>query len=132
MAVVLSGSEAPARVRGYVRSKLADADTETVETVALLADELVSNAVVHARSPLRVSVDVDSDQVKVSVADLSRSPPTPAPVSLVRRGGRGLLLVNALAEEWGFTCRSSGKVVWFVVPLGAASPELAEVEQPRA
>lgn len=78
---------------------------EVTESVALVASELASNAVRHARGPsVRVIVDRPSPD-RVYVAIIDRAPwsfpelRTPKPEELC---GRGLLLIEALSERWGY------------------------------
>jgi anti-sigma regulatory factor (Ser/Thr protein kinase) len=83
------------------------------ETAALLVSELVTNAVLHARTPLHLSLRTTGGRIRVEVSDGDRERPTlrdPEPVS---PGGRGLVLVDRLASAWGVEERPTGKVVWF-------------------
>ena len=91
--------------------------TEAVAHVAeLLTSELVTNAVRHGPSAgvITVSTARDGNAMNVTVSDESCNAPTlcePAPADL---GGRGLLLVEALATEWGVEVHDGrGKSVWF-------------------
>jgi anti-sigma regulatory factor (Ser/Thr protein kinase) len=78
--------------------------------------ELVNNAVVHAHTMLRVLVQRRGDGLAVSVTDGSAQLPQPrGPANPAAPGGRGLLVVDALASEWGFVPQPSGKTVWAVV-----------------
>jgi CheY-like chemotaxis protein/anti-sigma regulatory factor (Ser/Thr protein kinase) len=85
------------------------------DTVELLVSELVTNAVIHARSEVDVSVLLLPDRVRIEVADQS-------PDGIERRSsdpqgssGRGISMVETLALAWGVTPRRSGKTVWFEV-----------------
>ncbi len=85
-----------------------------VEDVLLLVSELVTNAVLHAGTYTRVSATVRPGRVVVAVGDAD---PHHAPF-LAERGsmatnGRGVMLVNALATDWGIDLRDTWKVVWF-------------------
>jgi anti-sigma regulatory factor (Ser/Thr protein kinase) len=86
----------------------------TVETAKLLVSELASNAVLHARSPFQVSVSQHDHSLTIAVTDGSETRPTPRAVS--ESGGRGLRLVEALANEWGVAARVRGKAVYFRLP----------------
>jgi sigma-B regulation protein RsbU (phosphoserine phosphatase) len=90
-----------------------------VERAALLVSELVTNAVVHASSDIRVRV-ATSPVIRVEVEDdnprLPQSPPThPAPplIESLEPGGLGLAIVENLATRWGTDRCPGGKVVWF-------------------
>lgn len=117
--------------------------------VELLTSELVTNAVLHARTPISVMIAVAEGCVEVDVMDSNRRPPVTRahredlladldvllakgetvsggdPVGVYDRdpsmvvgeagsilAGRGLLLVNAMSDEWGVEERADGKSVW--------------------
>jgi anti-sigma regulatory factor (Ser/Thr protein kinase) len=83
-----------------------------------VVNELVSNAVEHARSSCRLTVAVDDRGLHLAVRDYD-------PVGVVRTGpvpvdaphGRGLHLVALLSSGWGVSRHTDGKTVWAVVPL---------------
>lgn len=87
------------------------------DSLLLLTSELVTNAVVHARTELQLAVTVTEDDVVVTVHDLDlgrRELRTHE-----REGGRGLVLVEALAAAWGQVVhRAGGKTAWFRLPRG--------------
>jgi anti-sigma regulatory factor (Ser/Thr protein kinase) len=96
------------------------------DDAVLLVSEVVTNAVIHARTPLRLFLHDRPHLVRVEVEDASPDQPvtttttTSAPDAL-RASGRGLELVERLADAWGVESRRTGKVVWF---------ELADVDGP--
>ncbi|NHC44217.1 PAS domain S-box protein [Motilibacter sp. K478] len=120
----------PASVR-RARSAVSDTvraagmDEDTVDTAALLVSELVTNAVVHARSEVGVTVTVAGDSVLVEVAD--HSPHLPVQRTYEDEAattGRGLGLVEVLAADSGVRqVEGHGKVVWFT--LGPPGPTAA-------
>ncbi|WP_406206112.1 ATP-binding protein [Streptomyces decoyicus] len=87
---------------------------DLAEDGALIVSELVSNAVQHARrDSIRVVVERTALRtVRVAVADFSRARPVPRAPRDGGEDGRGLLLVAALAADWGTDERRWGKVVW--------------------
>ena len=89
--------------------------TEILEDVQLLASELVTNAVVHARTTIELVLTQCHDVVRLEVHDrrVSLEPVTP-----VERG-RGLQLVEDLAQQWGIVDDDSGKSVWLEIPYPA-------------
>ena len=103
--------------RRFVLSALGDVPPEDLESAVLLTSELVTNAVLHARTPLCVGVTVAGARAMISVADQVRAAPRPQPHSSTRLGGRGLALVDDLADDWGAVTTQDGKVMWFTVPV---------------
>jgi anti-sigma regulatory factor (Ser/Thr protein kinase) len=82
-------------------------------TAELLACELVTNALQHARSDIRLRLRCDGKRLRVEVADGSRWPPLKRHTYAAETvGGHGLLLVEELADDWGVDRRPAGKVVW--------------------
>ena len=86
------------------------------EPAVLLTSELATNAVVHARTPFRVTVMLDDD-LTVEVSDGSEVLPRLEPVPIDGESGRGLLLVSRLADRWGSRPEERGKTVWFAFAL---------------
>lgn len=103
----------PRLARRFVASHLAD--VECVDDVALLTSELVTNAVTHAGSVAEVVLVRRPRAVRVEVGDRDGTAPQKRPPD--DRGGRGLHLVEAVADRWGVDRRANGKVVWFEIDL---------------
>jgi anti-sigma regulatory factor (Ser/Thr protein kinase) len=85
----------------------------------LLVSELVTNAAAAARAlqpqlPVRQWLLSDTRQIAVVVWDASSHPPLPTPVDENAEGGRGLLLVEAISQRWGWypAQYTGGKAVW--------------------
>jgi anti-sigma regulatory factor (Ser/Thr protein kinase) len=95
--------------------------TETrVRVVQLLASELIANAVLHGPpgGALCVRVARTGGTFRVEVDDASPVLPRLVPIARDGSGGRGLVLVDRLADRWGYQCREAdGKTVWFEVAL---------------
>jgi anti-sigma regulatory factor (Ser/Thr protein kinase) len=118
---------APASVRSARRHIAADLRRHgipraIVEDCVLVASEILSNAVKHAR-PLRsgkleIAWDVRDDEVEIQVADGGgpTMPQAHAP-SLSALGGRGLSIVASLAGTWGVRHDDVGTVVWARLPF---------------
>ncbi|HEV8652911.1 MAG TPA: ATP-binding protein [Actinomycetes bacterium] len=86
----------------------------TVETAVLLANELVTNALRHGRGRVALRVEKRRRSVRVSVHDADPRPPRPAAPDPEAENGRGLRLVELLAERWGTEpVPGHGKRVWF-------------------
>jgi len=84
-----------------------------VELVLLLTSELVTNAYRHAGSETRVSVRVEDDVARVEVRDVGPGEPQLRPHDAERVDGRGLQIVDALADRWGYRSSDAGTSVWF-------------------
>jgi hypothetical protein len=128
---------------------------ELYDDGALALTELVSNAVLHAATPLVVAVSCEHGIVEIAVHDGNPSMPAIRPhrtdvdadiqealaaeaaaaepvderdprvhvgAAGSLAGGRGLLLVDALAAEWGVSPLSDGKAVWVRTPVPAGWP----------
>jgi anti-sigma regulatory factor (Ser/Thr protein kinase) len=111
--------QSPARARAWICLELTELNRpELIESAQLALSELVTNAIIHAQTPILVSVCTQGDSVRIEVQD--GSPCHPASRAQSRDGldpptvGRGIHLVDALATEWGVRRhRHQGKVVWF-------------------
>jgi anti-sigma regulatory factor (Ser/Thr protein kinase) len=84
-----------------------------IELVLLLTSELVTNAYRHAGTETRVSVRLDGDCARVEVRDVGRGEPELRPLDTNRVDGRGLQIVDALADRWGYHSNEAGTAVWF-------------------
>ncbi|MGC5398095.1 ATP-binding protein [Streptomyces sp. DT20] len=110
----------PARrfVREAVAYQVPDVPTDAVDTLELLASELVTNAYRYGSEPgdsLQVVVDAEPGRCRIEVHDTRRKRPKVLPASDERGRGRGLFLVGLMASRWGTADRPMGKIVWAVV-----------------
>ncbi|MFL6127562.1 MAG: ATP-binding protein [Mycobacteriales bacterium] len=90
-------------------------DREMTEIALLLVSELATNAIRHGSPPVRLSLRLYADRLRVEVADGSPTLPHLARPGPDRPGGRGLQIVQQLAARWGSQASRSplGKTVWF-------------------
>jgi two-component sensor histidine kinase len=100
------------RARQLARREVAEFGPDVVDTVALLATELVTNAVLHARTDLRLGIEVTPLRIRLSVADGSSRVPVLRNYDSADVTGRGLNLVEMLAAQWGCDPTEEGKSVW--------------------
>ncbi len=83
--------------------------------IATLVSELVTNAILYARTPFTVSVSQNDDVVRVSVSDESTVLPVSKQYVVNQPTGRGLMIVESLSDRWGVTAEDGGKTVWFEI-----------------
>ena len=106
------------RARQLARERLRVVCTpDVLDTVALLVTELVTNAILHARTPLQLEIEVHPDRVRLCVEDASLQQPELHHYDTDAVTGRGLALLEQLATSWGVEARPSGKVVWCEIAL---------------
>ncbi|MYR56823.1 SpoIIE family protein phosphatase [Streptomyces sp. SID625] len=109
--------------RRFVRAALRDAAPEVADTAELLASELVTNAVLHARTEVEVRVWSHEGQVRVRVGDgWPDRPPVPREPRPYAGTGRGLAVVEELASSHGAHVGAHGKTVWFELWPKAPAP----------
>lgn len=91
------------------------------DVAELLASELLTNALIHTEHGAVVSATVTPAALRVEVRDFTAALPSPyAPSVDDGTHGRGLVLVQALADAWGVLTHGVGKVVWFELSGGPA------------
>ncbi|MCW2872477.1 MAG: putative regulatory protein [Streptomyces oryziradicis] len=101
---------------------------ELTDTAQLVAAELVGNALRHSDGPVHFRMCHRDGSLRLGVSDNSPEPPAYVPLTDDAEGGRGLHLVNGLAEEWGYCVLGeevfglAGKLVWADIPAAAGSP----------
>jgi anti-sigma regulatory factor (Ser/Thr protein kinase) len=106
------------RARTLAREQLErSCPSDAVDTIALLVTELVTNAILHARTPLLLTVDTGPDHVRICVEDASNERPALRRYDPDAVTGRGLALVERLASSWGVDTTPAGKVVWCEVAV---------------
>jgi anti-sigma regulatory factor (Ser/Thr protein kinase) len=105
---------APRHVRNFVASTMRSWGYDDLcDTTELLVSEIVTNVVVHARTPGRVTVAERPSGVRVSVTDTGRDLPDPRDPSPAEPDGRGLGIVGVLSQRWGVEVDVETKTVWF-------------------
>ncbi len=111
--------------RRWVSERLRELGLDELgESVTLLTSEVVTNAVLHAATPLTLRMVPEGGGVRVEVRDGSAAPPTRRRHPSTSTVGRGLAMLDSLADEWGWRRDGVGKLVWFRVEQ-ARDPEPA-------
>jgi anti-sigma regulatory factor (Ser/Thr protein kinase) len=83
------------------------------EDVELVVSELATNAMVHAQTPFRVSLDAFERMLRLEVEDGSQVGPVRVVAQVLDTGGRGIAIVSSLSRDWGVNARRhGGKSVW--------------------
>ncbi|MET9969054.1 ATP-binding protein [Streptomyces sp. NPDC006356] len=87
----------------------------------LLTSELVTNAIIHTDRDAVLTATVGPDGLRVEVRDfVARRPRPRVPNADDGTNGRGLVLVESLADAWGVQPHGVGKAVWFELDADAA------------
>ena len=117
-----ASTESVSVARRFTRTELEHSSCD-VDTVVLLVSEVVTNAVLHARTPMIISVHDGGDVARVEVSDASPMQPRVHGFAVDSATGRGLRLLDRLSLRWGTDQRMAGpgKVVWFEVGTPAES-----------
>ncbi len=79
---------------------------------AIVASELANNAILHAASPFRVTVSRSGAVVTLAVTDCDATPPRRSYRGMEALGGRGIVIVDGVSEQWGTDAGAGGKTVW--------------------
>lgn len=90
---------------------------DLVDLSALLASELVTNAILHAHSGVDLSLQRSDDRVRIEVRDDGAGQPLHRETPIEATSGRGLALVDSLSLDWGVVSHGLGKSVWFELPI---------------
>ncbi|GAA2747324.1 MULTISPECIES: ATP-binding protein [Kitasatospora] len=126
LAVDASGSrERRARVAQRARRRVAGIATRwglpeaVLDSFEVVAAELISNAALHVGGRILIGLRLspDGDAVVIEVRDHSRATPDGSRADPFDEHGRGMLLVEALADRWGLTALPDGKRVWARLPV---------------
>ncbi len=108
------------RARQFLREWLRSVELAGMtDDTELLASEVITNALVHGDTDVDIHVRRYPGRVRVEVRDSDPHLAMPVPPALdgdEAEGGRGLLIVAAVASAWGNSPSGRGKTVWFELP----------------
>ncbi|MGI5347292.1 ATP-binding protein [Streptomyces sp. CA-250714] len=110
----------PSQAREQTRRALVawgDVSEDAADAAELIVSELVTNAVVHTRSPsVQVQLRLDAESIFVMVRDQGSAPMEPLNISTSgsaqSEDGRGLFLIDQTATSWGSRRLNTGTLVW--------------------
>jgi anti-sigma regulatory factor (Ser/Thr protein kinase) len=107
-------TSAPRTARGLLTAQLLAWDVDEPEraAAAMVATELVTNAVQHAATPAHLGVQYDGIVVVIEVRDGCPEAPRLQQPTVEAKKGRGLQLVDRLAARWSWVVHSAGKTIW--------------------
>lgn len=97
----------------------------------LLLTEVVTNVVLHAHTPMSLQVLWAGDRLRVEVTDCSPAMPRPRRATRRSEHGRGLLLLDRLADAWGVTPHDHShtcKTVWFEITSQTESNDADDLD----
>ena len=103
--------------RRFVRDVLVTRQVASgvVDVVELLTSEVVTNALLHALAAEELVVQLSAACVRIEISDSSAEWPVRQTVGVDAISGRGIAIVDALAQSWGVDPATTGKRVWFEV-----------------
>ncbi|MFE9445100.1 PAS domain S-box protein [Streptomyces sp. NPDC006602] len=117
---LLATASAVSAGRSFVVDTITDWNcAHKIDDTRLLVSEVLTNAVQHAEGPLVLHVRQTATHLTVEISDLSPHLPLPRPAAEDDESGRGLILVDALADGWGVRPDERGKTTWFTLRLRA-------------
>ncbi|MEU5096154.1 ATP-binding protein [Streptomyces sp. NPDC020996] len=98
---------------------------EITDEAQLCVSELASNVITHVGpgTPATLAVSMSGVHLRIEVHDPdTRALPTLLNANADSEGGRGMALVDALADRWGVQLRPDGKATWCELATGLTSP----------
>lgn len=107
-----------AGVRQQIRELLHDwADPDQVDSAVLMVSEMVTNVLTHTDGDALLVAEAIGElgarRLRVEVADGSDELPHKRQPGEMSSSGRGVLLMEMLADAWGVDPRGEGKSIWF-------------------
>jgi anti-sigma regulatory factor (Ser/Thr protein kinase) len=118
--------ESVGHARQFTRRTLVSWGADDLEDdVRTVTSELATNALLHARTPFTLTLTLDGDRLRLTMADGSATQPRMRRFdSAEATTGRGLRMVAQLTSSWGVEKDGTGKAVWceFRMPAAGAGP----------
>lgn len=135
LTVAQAEPERIAGARRHVRELLHDwADADQIDSAVLMVSEMITNVLVHTDGDALLIAEVigepGSRRMRGEVSDGSDDLPHRRHPGELASSGRGLVLMELLADEWGVDPRGDGKSIWFELYEGAAGPSTGPSTDP--
>ena len=105
-------SDNVAAVRHFTRERFDRVTPKCVADLVLVASELATNAIVHARTRFSVGLGLTGGVGRIEVVDRAPNLPSGRSLALSTSNRRGLLVVATLADSWGVEWEEAAKTVW--------------------
>lgn len=118
--------ESVTAARGFVRETLREQAQELVDAAELMACELATNCVQHARTDFELAISDGHGEIRVEVSDAGHGRPTLRSPTVLEPSGRGLRIVQGLSKAWGVVPGEDGTRVWFTLDLQTGARAAAE------
>ena len=90
---------------------------DVIEDATLVVSELLTNAIVHGRPPIRMRLHKTRRELAVEVDDAASAMPRKLYAAPEDVRGRGLFIVGELSSRWAARANGTGKTVWSTLPL---------------
>ncbi|MEZ0066101.1 anti-sigma regulatory factor (Ser/Thr protein kinase) [Streptacidiphilus sp. MAP12-20] len=100
--------------------------SELVDSAEMVVSELVTNALRYGSGPVDLTLALTETGLRIAVTDEGTTLPTARDADPDAQGGRGLQIVQLLAESWDVVVRLTGKTVTCVLQLEPAKPDRFE------
>ncbi|KJY34080.1 phosphatase, partial [Streptomyces sp. NRRL S-444] len=118
LTVAQAEPERIAGARRQIRELLHDwADEEQVDSAVLMVSEMVTNVLLHTDGDALLVAEAMGElgtrRLRIEVADASDELPHKRHPGEMASSGRGVLLMEMLADSWGVDPRGEGKSIWF-------------------
>lgn len=128
LAIAQAQPERVSAARSQLRDLLHDwADSEQVDSAALMVSEMATNVLIHTDGDATLTADVTGEpgsrRLRAEVSDDSDELPHKRRPGEMASSGRGLLLMEMLADMWGVDPRGSGKTIWFELYESRGEPK---------
>lgn len=98
--------------RRFVVAALEEWGVPASEELAIVASEIVTNALLHAHGPVEIAIECSEAAMRFEVSDGSAILPIVREVTAAETAGRGMRIVEQLVDRWGADVRPEGKTVW--------------------
>jgi PAS domain S-box-containing protein len=109
--------------RSFTTARLSEwsLQAEVIEDATLIVSELLTNAAIHGRSPIRLRLRTAANELVIEVYDGASALPRKLRVSPEEIRGRGLAIVAALSHRWAARGEGHGKTVWSTLKIPSAA-----------